>query len=402
MGPWALLQAQALARQGHKISVVSPVPWLPRVLAHLPLEKGRLKHARTWAQCPHSYQWEGLPVLYPRWPVFHVGPQRRWTYRHPGLEALLGWWSLRRVLARIVETERPQVIYAHGTPQCGDLARRLRHRFGLPFVTVDHSLYEIADCAQHPARLAQYRRVAADAYASIAPSRRLEGDIQRLIKPHKTLTLHNAADPPPTELVEGGGTRDHRVVVFSAGAFVPSKGFPLLIDAFARATSGKDAVLRIAGNGPELPAVEEAIRRNGAVDRVELPGFLPHKAVLGEMARSDIFALVGWDELCATVCVEAMAAGKPIVYASDGGVDEILESGVHGLAVKPHDVGSAAEAIRRLIADAEERRRMGQEARALHRRRLTWDANARVLSDVLAGALAEARRSSATCAGASQ
>jgi glycosyltransferase involved in cell wall biosynthesis len=388
LGTWALLQAQALARQGHQVTVFSPVTWVPRALVRLPFKRGILRRAQVWARCPRFHDWNGLPVHYRRWAVPHAGPQRRWTFKHPLPEALVGWWSVRRALIRIVEAERPQVIYAHKTPECGDLARRLKQRFGIPYVTVDHDFREVAACARFPARRAQYRSVAADAFASLADCRRLEDDIQRLIKPRRTLTLNTAADPPPSEMLEHDGATDDRVVVFSAGIFVHRKGFPLLIDAFARATADEDVVLRIVGDGPERAAVEQAIRRNRIEHRVELLGLLPYKAYLHELAKSDFFALVGWEEPCATVYMDAMAYGKPIVCASDGGINDVLESGVQGLTVKPRDIDSAAAAIRRLVSNAEERRRMGGQAQALHGRRLTWDANARALGDVFTAAAA--------------
>ena len=228
--------------------------------------------------------------------------------------------------------------------------------------------------------------MAADASAAIADCRRLEDDIQRLLAPRRTVTLNTAADALPGDLPKPERPRNG-TVVFSAAAFAPRKGMPLLVEAFARAAqSHPDAALRIAGDGAERSEVERAIRETGVSERVELLGFLPHRAFLAEMANCDLFALVGWEEPCATVYMNAMSAGKPIVCCSDGGITDVLEHGVQGFTVRPRDISQAAEAISRLLEDKSERQRMGEEGRKLHGERLTWDANAKRLHQVLSKA----------------
>jgi len=387
LGMWGLLQAKALSRGGDDVRVFAPVVAVPRPVSRLPGGHRLLAAARRWATCPPTHRWDGLEVSYPRWPLPHVGPHYGWFYRHPRQEAQLGWLSIRSRLLREVEEFAPDVIYAHGTGLCGYLAMKVKERTGISFVTVDHDFGEIADCAHHPARLEHYRRVAAEASASLADCRRIARDTGRLLLTPRAVALNTAADPPPDDLAPPDAPGNGRVVVLSAGSFIRRKGFPELVEAFARGTAtAPDTVMRVAGDGPLLPDVVRTIDRAGLSKRVELLGFIPHRQFLGEMNRCDVFALIGWDEPCATVYMEAMAAGKPVICCSDGGITDVLENGRHGLTVPPRDVDAAATAIAQLIESAEERRRLGQEARRLHRSKLTWDANATALHRVLAGA----------------
>jgi glycosyltransferase involved in cell wall biosynthesis len=107
------------------------------------------------------------------------------------------------------------------------------------------------------------------------------------------------------------------------------------------------------------------------------------------MVWADVFSLVGWDEPCATVFLEAAAAGKPIVLARDGGFNDVFESGVHGISVSPRDRAAAAEALLELAGDRERREAMGKAVFDLWERRLTWDSN----SDEILQILVEATRS---------
>jgi phosphatidyl-myo-inositol dimannoside synthase len=64
------------------------------------------------------------------------------------------------------------------------------------------------------------------------------------------------------------------------------------------------------------------------------------------------------------VFLEAASAGVPQVAGASGGAVEAVVDGVTGVVVgRPTDVGSAARAIGRLLADPDLRRRMGKASR---------------------------------------
>jgi glycosyltransferase involved in cell wall biosynthesis len=116
-----------------------------------------------------------------------------------------------------------------------------------------------------------------------------------------------------------------------------------------------------------------------------------------EMVWADIFALVGWDEPFATVYVEALAAGKPIICCDDGGICDVLESGVQGLAVPPRDVDATSGALRRLLSDSQLRAEMSVAAKALFTEQLSTSAYADTIISELA--LAAGSGQGATAAG---
>ncbi|RYG40209.1 MAG: glycosyltransferase, partial [Chitinophagaceae bacterium] len=196
-------------------------------------------------------------------------------------------------------------------------------------------------------------------------SKRMEKSIGSLFPDARTCTIHSGVEgvapamwsvPRPREL-EG------KTVVLSVGVFYERKGFPLLVEAFARvAPKYPNAVLRIAGDGETRVGVEEAIVRYGLQNRVELLGFQPYERVLQEMVWADVFALIGWDEPFATVFMEAMSAKCPIICANDGGVNDLLRDGIHGRALPPRDKDEAAAALDQLLGNVAERERMGRAA----------------------------------------
>ncbi|HZQ38043.1 MAG TPA: glycosyltransferase, partial [Dehalococcoidia bacterium] len=58
----------------------------------------------------------------------------------------------------------------------------------------------------------------------------------------------------------------------------------------------------------------------------------------------------------------AMAAGRPVIASNIGGLPDVVAHGETGLLVPPGDVAALAAAMRRLLADASLRERMGAAA----------------------------------------
>jgi colanic acid/amylovoran biosynthesis glycosyltransferase len=63
------------------------------------------------------------------------------------------------------------------------------------------------------------------------------------------------------------------------------------------------------------------------------------------------------------VLMEALALGDPVVAPRVAGVPELVEDGVTGLLFTPADWRGLADALARLLGDAELRRRTGEAGR---------------------------------------
>jgi glycosyltransferase involved in cell wall biosynthesis len=152
--------------------------------------------------------------------------------------------------------------------------------------------------------------------------------------------------------------------------------------------------------------VEQARYNSFFKDRIELPGKVGHAEVLQQMQEADVFALIGWREPFATVFLEAMAAGLPVIACNDGGIAEVIHSAdvdapaldsgpssldtssqsldsgpstlvpphANGILVPPRDIEAAARALEFLISNPEARKQIGEAARQKIEADLTWDA----------------------------
>ena len=159
----------------------------------------------------------------------------------------------------------------------------------------------------------------------------------------------------------GSGHDTRRRVVF-AGRIVPSKGVEVLMHA-ARAV---DAEFVICGDGRRLDAMRRLARRLGVRERVCFKGWLGADELAHELAEASVVVMPSvWPEPFGLVGIEALAAGRPVVASSTGGVGDWLEDGVSGLCVRPGDAPALARALNELLADPARQRTMGAAGREM-------------------------------------
>ena len=207
----------------------------------------------------------------------------------------------------------------------------------------------------------KYRQVSCFICASEAIRRMLVSDG---VPEAKTVTVHEGIDvergraAPPATLHEELFLPHQAPVVGNVAALVPHKGQRHLVEAAGLVVRQvPDARFVIAGEGELRAALERQIKDHRLEKHVLLAGFRPD--VLSLHRAFDIFVMSSVTEGLGTSLLDAMAAGKPIVATSAGGIPEVVADGVNGFLVPPRDHEAMASAIVRLLKDPALRQRMG-------------------------------------------
>jgi len=130
----------------------------------------------------------------------------------------------------------------------------------------------------------------------------------------------------------------------------PEKGHPTLLDAWpAVLAEFPTATLLIIGEGSRREALEAQAAGLGLGGSVIFTG--RRDDVPAVTKALDVAVLPSYREAQGLTILEAMALSRPVVASNVGGIPEMIEDGITGLLVPPHEPSALADAILRLLRD---------------------------------------------------
>jgi len=195
----------------------------------------------------------------------------------------------------------------------------------------------------------------------------------------------NVVRPGNDKVPPAFGSNDGLVRLLSVGSVVPVKGYDLLIAALAT-LSDMSWRLTIAGDRTRNPTaaaqLDADIAAYGLRDRVAVLGAVPPKRIIELYLAADVFVLASRFEGYGMALAEAIAHGLPLVSTMAGAIPDTVPVGA-GLLVPPDDVTALAQALRCLIGDSTERRRLAANALAAAAQLPTWQDSARLFAGAI-------------------
>jgi glycosyltransferase involved in cell wall biosynthesis len=173
--------------------------------------------------------------------------------------------------------------------------------------------------------------------------------------------IHNGlAELPPPE------SHPFAPVILAVGTLHPRKGYETLIRAFGIVSAQfPEAQCHILGaefgDGAYARELRELAAQCGVADQLHFRGFCD--SVPAEMARCAVLAIPSRVEAFGMVALEAMAAGKPVVAARTGGLQDIVVPGETGFLVENEDENAMAYCLASLLKDPSLAEAMGAAGR---------------------------------------
>jgi glycosyltransferase involved in cell wall biosynthesis len=204
------------------------------------------------------------------------------------------------------------------------------------------------------------------AVSDFVARRKLDVDLlpaNRVVRVWNTLPVAGPDSGAGIRLRNAFGLGPSAVVACACRA-TPEKGVAHLLRAFDRYCGGLARQtpwpsLVYFGDGPALGELQRVRAGLAAANHIVFAGYRKDAQEL--TAGADVCVVPSlWQEAFGLAVLEPMTRGVPVIASRVGGIPEVIEDGMSGVLTEPGDEAALADALRRVLGDAGERRRLGE------------------------------------------
>jgi glycogen synthase len=164
--------------------------------------------------------------------------------------------------------------------------------------------------------------------------------------------------------------------LLSVGRIVHQKGLDLAMHALG-ALKGLDWEWRIAGDGPQMEALQSLAQELGINDRVFFLGWQSRQQILESYQQANLFLFPSRHEGMPNAILEAMASGLPVIATCIAGNEELVAEGETGYLVPTEDIEALQAALKKILSDPALREQMGAASRRRVEENYSWESTAR-------------------------
>lgn len=307
LGSFFLEQAQALSKEGHKITILYP-------------EVIQIRHMKNWRGLSIDEEAHGEVTVY-RKKLVNVIPQRYSKKRaelfKKGLADLLAFYEKRHGKA--------EMIHAHSWIWAGYAAVSLKDRYFYKVVVTEHSSKLLMNTyTPYEAEVYKQTISAADRIIAVGPAlkERLEELSNKDVELIPNIVSDEFVDYPVRS--RGNKTPTHFITV---SFLTKNKQIDKIIESFAQRYRNKDAQLTIVGDGPEQQYLVGLVKNLNIADQVIFAGRVDRSSIPKLLNSADVYISASKVETFGVSIIEALAIGLPVIAYNSGGPALSVNSG---------------------------------------------------------------------------
>ncbi len=319
-------QAEALVSQGHKVVVISV--------------DGRFRfyYRKFGTTCIQINNIHYLDSYWCPFKVLKLFLGNNITYR-------IQSWQLERLFLKVLkEHGRPDIIYSHYLEKTY-IALSLKKKYNIPIVAMEH-WSALTDTKLNP-----YIQFLGDnTYQYTDKTIAVSQTLQLRLKQH--FNIESIVVP---NLLGGDfqykpiNTKNSIVQFVAVSSLIKSKGYDILVDAFAKANeSHLSWGLTIVGDGTERTAIQQKINHYGLQDKIHLIGRKTKQEIATLLQNSHVFVLASRSETFGVAYIEALSMGVPIIATQCGGPEDFVQP-TDGLLIPLDNLVALTDAIKYMI-----------------------------------------------------
>ncbi|MHA1820281.1 MAG: glycosyltransferase family 4 protein [Promethearchaeota archaeon] len=315
-------------------------------------------------------------------------------YRHkfPLLKFIKTWPSIFRIL-KIIKKEKIDVIYERGGSYgigvlCANLTGRINFTEFIDILYWNWALKKT------------------DVITSYFTKSHVPGFIER----DKIKLVYTSVDPdrfnpdiPVLEVKRKYNLKEEDFIGVYVGAFYSWHGLENVVDAFnllmESAEFEKLEHLRehlkiiLVGNGETFGIIKEKVSKNFKLkNKIILTGRVPFNEVPAYVNAASFCLTLNEYDAIGLKTFEYMACAKPLISTDVDLVPYFFKDGVNILLIPPNNPRALIEKIAYLYEHPDERKRIGQNARALVEQKYTWSKHIDNLLDAIKMAINKKRK----------
>ena len=247
---------------------------------------------------------------------------------------------MEKLYKEIVKKEGAiDIIHAQSSLWGGISAAYIAEKYNIPLVITEHSSVE-----RGPYVKKSYIPFICDSYKKaqkvITVGNGLKNEIESLSGRQDIEVIGNLVDLSKFTIKKR--IKNEKFIFFSLAFLEGEKGFDTLIKSFAKKFKDKEAVLYIGGDGSQRSGLEALAVENGVKDQIIFLGALSRDDVSKWMNKCDCFVLPSRYETFGVVYIEALASGRPVIGALNGGAEDIINN-LNGYLIPIDDIDILAE-----------------------------------------------------------
>lgn len=145
------------------------------------------------------------------------------------------------------------------------------------------------------------------------------------------------------------GVKKDKFTFVSAGRLIEHKKMANIIEAFNIGFKGnKNIELKIYGDGPLKNDLELLIAKYKLEDQVKLMGLQSREAIAANFKKSNAFVLASDLETFGVVCIEALAAGLPVIATRSGGPEDFIDPS-NGMLIPKNNIKELVKAMKEML-----------------------------------------------------
>lgn len=246
-----------------------------------------------------------------------------------------------------IERDRPALVSAHHVLAETAVRRALRGR-PLPNITWKHTYGHIGHRGLRERLFERLTGGVVTRYGAVCHTQVRYLTDELGLAPDRITVVPNAVAVPDAPAPLPGGPP----TVLMVAAMRADKDHALVLQAWAAVLERHpDARLRLAGDGPCRADLEHRALALGIAGSVEFLGVRDDPDAL--LRDAHLLVLASYAVECFPyAALEAMAAGRGVVSTDVGGLPELVDDGLTGRLVPPHDGDALAGALLEGLADA--------------------------------------------------